>query len=104
VVYTANQRTKEIGVRKVLGASVQQIVMLLSKEFLLLVIVAFIIAAPVAWLLMHQWLQNFADRTAINWWIFGLSGSVMFITALIILSFKTVQAATCNPVKSLRTE
>jgi hypothetical protein len=103
-IYTTTQRTKEIGVRKVLGASVTQIVSLLSKDFVQLVLIAFVIAAPVAWWAMHKWLQDFAYRTNISWWIFGLSGTAMVIVALVTLSFQTVRSATANPVKSLRTE
>ena len=103
-IYTTTQRTKEIGVRKVLGASVTQIVSLLSKDFVQLVLIAFVIAAPVAWWAMHKWLQDFAYRTNISWWIFGLSGIAMVTVALVTLSFQTVRSATANPVKSLRTE
>jgi putative ABC transport system permease protein len=104
VIYTTAQRTKEIGVRKVLGASVSQIVSMISKDFIMLVIVAFIIAAPLAWLGMNKWLENFAYRTEISWWIFLLSGCTMILIALITLGFQTIKAAMTNPVKSLRTE
>ncbi|MEP7317106.1 MAG: FtsX-like permease family protein [Panacibacter sp.] len=104
VIYTTTHRTKEIGVRKVLGASVTQIVSMISRDFLLLVILAFIIAAPLAWLGMNQWLQNFAYRTDISWWIFLLSGAAMVIIAVFTLGFQTIKAAMMNPVKSLRTE
>jgi len=104
VIYTTNLRTKEIGVRKVLGASVSQIVSLLSKDFISLVIIAFVIAAPAAWWAMHKWLEDFAYRAAISWWIFGLSGAAMIMLALLTLSIQTIRSAMANPVKSLRTE
>jgi hypothetical protein len=104
VIYTTTQRVKEIGVRKVLGASVSQIVSLLSKDFLQLVMFAFIIAAPLAWWAMNKWLEDFAFRTTISWWLFVLSGLAMLIIALLTLSIQTFRSATVNPVKSLRTE
>ncbi len=104
VIYTTNQRTKEIGVRKVLGASVSQIVQMITKDFILLVLLAFIIAAPIAWFAMNQWLQNFAYRTGISWWIFVLAGASMILIALFTLAFQTIRVAVANPVKSLRTE
>ena len=104
VIYTTTQRTKEIGVRKVLGASIAQIVTMISKDFILLVLFAFIIAAPLAWIGMNKWLDNFAYRTEISWWIFLSGGLVMIFIALITLSFQTIRAAMMNPVKSLRSE
>lgn len=104
VIYTIRQRTKEIGVRKILGASVVQIVALISKDFILLVILAFIIAVPIAWLGMHKWLQQFAYRTSMSYWIFVFSGLIMLSIALLTLGFQTIKAALVNPVKSLRTE
>jgi ABC-type antimicrobial peptide transport system permease subunit len=104
VIYTTNTRTKEIGVRKVLGASVLQIVSLLSKGFVSLVLVAFIITLPLASWIMHNWLQDFAYRIALSWWLFALTGAGMLIIALLILGIRTVKAASANPVKSLRTE
>jgi ABC-type antimicrobial peptide transport system permease subunit len=104
VIYTTTQRTKEIGVRKVLGASVSQIVSLISKDFILLVLFAFVIAAPLAWIGMNKWLQNFAFRTNISWWIFVSGGTIMIVIALLTLAFQTIKAAMANPVKSLRTE
>jgi putative ABC transport system permease protein len=103
-VYTTTQRTKEIGVRKVLGATVSQIVVLLSTEMAGLIMLAFVIISPVAWLVMNKWMQNFADHTAISWWIFALSGGGMLLTALITSGLQTVKAALANPVKSLRSE
>ncbi|MEP6949894.1 MAG: FtsX-like permease family protein [Ginsengibacter sp.] len=104
VIYTTTQRTKEIGVRKVLGASVVQIVTMISKDFMLLIIVAFVIAAPLAWLGMNKWLGNFAFRTNISWWVFMLGAGIMIIIALFTLGFQTIKAAMANPVKSLRME
>ncbi len=104
VIYTTNQRVKEIGVRKVLGASVTQIVSLLSKEFVLLVILAFVIASPLAWWAIRDWLNDFTYRTDISWWIFALSGLLMIAGALVTLSFQTIRSAMSNPVESLRSE
>src|SRR6187402_2993585 len=104
VIYTTNTRTKEIGVRKVLGASVVQIVSLLSKDLLSLVMIAFIIATPLAWLAMSNWLQDFAYRTNISWWLFAACGISMLLIALVLLGIRTVKAALTNPVNSLRTE
>ena len=104
VIFTTTQRTKEIGVRKVLGASVSQIVSLLSKDFISLVLLAFVIAAPLAWWAMNKWLQDFAYRTTFNLWIFAISGSLMLIIDLLTLSIQTIRSAVANPVKSLRTE
>ncbi|MBC8110799.1 MAG: FtsX-like permease family protein, partial [Verrucomicrobia bacterium] len=103
-VLTITQRTKEIGIRKVLGASVNQIVMILSKDFLKLVLIAFVIAVPVAWYAMNQWLQDFAYRIEISWWIFALAGISALLIALFTVSFQAIRAALANPVKSLRTE
>jgi putative ABC transport system permease protein len=102
--FTISQRVKEIGIRKVLGADVQTIVLLLSKDFLKLVIVAAIIAFPVAWFAMHQWLNDFAYRISIPWWIFLFAGIVSAIIAFITISFQEIKAALANPVKNLRSE
>jgi len=103
-IYTTNQRTKEIGVRKVLGATVAQIVTLLSTELVLLIFLAFAIVTPVAWWAMNKWMQGFTDRTTISWWIFAASGAGMLIAAIFTSGFQTVRAAIANPVKSLRSE
>ena len=100
----AKQRIKEIGIRKVLGASVAGIIKLLSKDFLILVILAIVIATPVAWYIMNRWLQDFAYRINISWWMFLIAGLIAIIIALITISFQAIRAATANPVKSLRTE
>lgn len=102
--FTVESRVKEIGVRKVLGASVQSIVSLLSKDFLLLVFVAFLIASPLAWYGMHKWLQDFPYRISIGWWVFVLAGAIALIIALATVSFQAIKAAVANPVDSLRTE
>jgi putative ABC transport system permease protein len=102
--FSAEQRKKEIGVRKVLGASVTGIVQLLSKDFLILVGVAIVIATPVSWWAMHKWLQAFVYRIDISWWMFALAGSIAILIALITVSFQAIKAAVANPVKSLRTE
>ena len=102
--YTAERRKKEIGVRKVLGASVTGIAGLLSKEFLKLVVISSLISFPLAWLLMYNWLQNFAYRVQINWWVFITAAVLAIFIALFTISFQAIKAALSNPVKSLRTE
>ena len=102
--YAAEKRVKEIGIRKVLGASVQNIVQLLSKDFLKLVLIANLIAWPVAWLVMHKWLQDFAYRINISWWVFLAAGFAALLIALLTISFQAIKAAIANPVKSLRSE
>lgn len=102
--FTAEQRTKEIGIRKVLGASVSGITTMLSKDFIKLVLIAFVVASPLAWWAMHTWLQGFAYRVEISWWIFLLAGFSAVSIALITISFQSVKAAMANPAKSLRAE
>jgi putative ABC transport system permease protein len=102
--YAAEQRTKEIGIRKVLGASVGNITGMLSKDFLKLVLIASVIAFPVAWWAMHKWLEDFAYRVNISWWIFLVSGMIALVIAIVTVSFQAIKAAMANPVKSLRTE
>ncbi|HEY6977027.1 MAG TPA: ABC transporter permease [Chitinophagaceae bacterium] len=104
ITFTAEQKTKEIGIRKVLGASVASIIQMLSKDFLKLVLLAAIIAFPIAWWAMEKWLQSFAYRITIGWWMFVSAGMLTILIALITISFQSIKAAIANPVKSLRTE
>ena len=102
--FMAVQRIKEVGIRKVLGATAGSIVYLFSKEFIILIAIAFAIATPIAWFYMHQWLQYYAYRISISWWLFAAGGLVAIIIALVTVSFQAIKAAVANPVKSLRTE
>ncbi|WP_315815891.1 ABC transporter permease [Paraflavitalea speifideaquila] len=95
---------KEIGIRKVLGASVQGIVRLLSKDFLILVLISNLIAWPLAWLVLNKWLQEFAYRVNISWWVFLVAGITALLIALLTVGFQAIKAAVSNPVKSLRSE
>jgi ABC-type antimicrobial peptide transport system permease subunit len=103
-MFTAEQRTKEIGIRKVLGASIASLFTLLSREFILLVVIAMAIATPLAWWAMHNWLQGFAYKVPIEIWVFAVAGVLAILIALITVSFQAIKAAVANPVKSLRTE
>jgi len=103
-MFTAEQRTKEIGIRKIVGANVTSLFVLLSQEFLILVVIALFIASPIAWYAMNKWLQGFAYHTPIQWWMFALSGGLMIIIALATVSFQAIKAALVNPIKSLRSE
>jgi putative ABC transport system permease protein len=100
----AGQRTKEIGIRKVLGASVYGILLLLSKEFTRWIILANLIAWPIAWYIMTEWLQDFAYRTPIDWWIFIIAGSLTLLIAVITISSQALKAALSNPIEALRYE
>jgi len=103
-VLSAEKRTKEIGIRKVLGASVKQIVTTLSTDFIKLVVLALIIASPLAYLAANKWLQNYPYRSTISGWLFISSGLLVILIALFTISFQSIKAAIANPVKSLRTE
>lgn len=104
ITFTAEQRVKEIGIRKVLGASIPGIVQMLSKDFLILVGLAALVAFPISWWMMHHWLQDYAYRIEISWWMFVIAGLAAVLIALVTISFQAIKAATSNPVKSLRTE
>ncbi|MBD0286521.1 MAG: FtsX-like permease family protein, partial [Flavisolibacter sp.] len=102
--YTAQVRTKEIGIRKVLGATVANIIHLLAKDFILLVVIAVVVASPITWWAMNDWLQDFTYRIKIEWWMFLLAAVLVTMIALLTISFQAVRAALTNPVKNLRTE
>jgi ABC-type antimicrobial peptide transport system permease subunit len=102
--YMAENRIKEIGVRKVLGASIFSITKLLSQDFLKLVLVAFLIASPLAWFFMNKWLQGYEYRIQIEWWVFLLAGVASALIAVATVSYQSIKAALANPVRSLRTE
>jgi ABC-type antimicrobial peptide transport system permease subunit len=103
-MFTAEQRTKEIGIRKVLGASVGSLFTLLSKEFIILVVIALLIASPIAWYAMNKWLLNYNYHINIAWWVFVLSGVIAIMITLATVSFQSLKAALMNPIKSLRSE
>jgi putative ABC transport system permease protein len=102
--FSAEQRRKEIGIRKVLGANVSGIVQLLSKDFLKLVLIAILISTPIAWWAMNKWLQAFAYKVDLSWWMFATAGIIAIAIAMITVSFQAIKAAIANPVRSLRTE
>ena len=103
-IYSTRQRAKEIGIRKVLGASITGITILFSKDFIIMILMAAVIAFPVAWLLINKWLEDFAYRVEISWWMFAIAGIAVLLIALVTVSFQAIRAAIANPVKSLRTE
>jgi ABC-type antimicrobial peptide transport system permease subunit len=102
--FMAVQRTKEVGIRKVLGASEGSIVYLFSKEFIMLVIIAFVVASAVAWYFMHNWLQNYPYRISLSWWMFILAGAGTMLITLMTVSFQAIKAAVVNPIKSLKAD
>jgi putative ABC transport system permease protein len=102
--YAAEQRNKEIGIRKVLGASVSTIVGMLSMDFIKLVLISIVISSPLAWLIMSKWLQDFAYRINMQWWILAMAGGVAVLIAFVTISFQSIKAALANPVESLRSE
>jgi putative ABC transport system permease protein len=102
--YAAEQRSREISIRKILGASVSAITAMLSRDFIKLIIVSIVIATPVAWLAMQKWLQGFAYRIPVQWWIIALAGGSAILVAAITISFQSVKAALANPVDRLRGE
>jgi len=103
-IYTAQRRMKEISIRKVLGATVPNVVTMLSADFLKLIIIASVLAFPIAWFAMNKWLQGFAFRTAISWWVFAISAGITILIAVITISYQSIKAAMANPIKSLKTE
>jgi putative ABC transport system permease protein len=102
--HSSRKRTKEIGIRKINGASIFGVLTLLNRDFLRWLIIAFVIASPIAWYIMHRWLQGFAYRTELSWLIFGLAGIIALVTAIVTVSWQSWRAATRNPVESLRYE
>ena len=103
-MYIAHRRIREIGVRKVLGASVRNIVILLSRDFIILVLIGILIATPITWYIMNGWLSDFAFRISINWWVFVLAGSVAILIALLTVSYQAIKVAVSKPMANLRTE
>jgi putative ABC transport system permease protein len=104
VIYSTEQRTKEIGIRKSLGASVNQVVLLLSKDYAKWIVIGFILSCPLAYLIINKWLENFAYKVSIQWWIYPVSGTLAIMIALFAISFQAYKAAFRNPVEALRDE
>ena len=104
IAFLSIRRTKEIGIRKINGAKVVEVMLMLSVDFIAWVIIAFVIACPIAWFAMHKWLENFAYRTELSWWIFVLAGVIALVIALLTVSWQSWRAATRNPVEALRYE
>jgi putative ABC transport system permease protein len=104
ILFYAESRTKEIGIRKVNGARIGQVMAMLNMEFFKWIAIAFVIACPIAWYAMHKWLQNFAYKTELSWWVFAAAGTVVVAVALLTVSWQSWRAATRNPVESLRYE
>ncbi|MEM7380200.1 MAG: FtsX-like permease family protein [Bacteroidota bacterium] len=104
ISYIAEQKKKEIGIRKVLGASIDAVVKMLTTDFVKLILIAFVIASPLVYFLMQSWLQDFAYKIEISWWVFVLAGTITLLIALITVGFQSVKSAMVNPAKSLRTE
>jgi len=102
--FSMQRRVKEIGIRKVNGATVSEIIMMLNRKFILWVTIAFVVAVPIAWYAMHRWLENFAYKTELSWWIFALAGLIAMTVAMITVTLRSYRAATRNPVESLRYE
>jgi putative ABC transport system permease protein len=100
--FSAEQRTREIGIRKVFGASVPKIVKLLAYNFILLIGVSFIIAIPLAWWIIHQWLKNYEYHITISWWLFAACGVLVILIAMLTISFQAIKAAMTNPIKTVR--
>jgi len=104
VLNSTQQRSKEIGIRKINGAKISEVLMMLNKDFVKWVVIAFVIATPIAWYAMHKWLENFAYKTSLSWWIFALAGLLALGIALLTVSWQSWRAATRNPVEALRYE